>query len=88
MRFKIHIYGKVQGVFFRANTERKALSLGIKGIVANRPDGSVYVEAEGPRAQLQQFLAWCHVGDSPARVDKVVFEESEEDGYADFKILR
>ena len=47
-RINIHVYGLVQGVFFRYTTRKIARNLGITGIVKNLPDGSVYIEAEGP----------------------------------------
>jgi len=84
----IRISGKVQGVFFRVNTQKKALELQLTGIVRNESDGSVYVEAEGSQEKMQQFLAWCHHGDLPARVDNLLFEEGTVLGYKDFKILR
>ena len=32
----IKIYGRVQGVFFRANTKEKAIKLNLKGFVSNK----------------------------------------------------
>lgn len=68
----IHVYGRVQGVGFRFFTERKAKELNIKGFVKNRPDGSVYIEAEGEPQQLALFIEWCKSGPSWARVQDVV----------------
>lgn len=61
----------VQGVFFRANTIRQAERMGITGFVRNLPDGSVEAVAEGPRADLEGFVAWCHRGPDMARVERV-----------------
>ncbi|MCD6383946.1 MAG: acylphosphatase, partial [Thermoplasmata archaeon] len=43
MKVRAHVffYGRVQGVFFRANCQRKAMELGVSGWVRNLPDGSV-----------------------------------------------
>jgi acylphosphatase len=50
------VTGKVQGVGFRAFTQNQATQKGIAGCVRNREDGSVEVEAEGPRVILDDFL--------------------------------
>ncbi|MBI5413234.1 acylphosphatase [Candidatus Peregrinibacteria bacterium] len=67
----IKISGKVQGVFFRAETRAKAHELGIKGWVKNTEDGGVEIMAQGEEAQLAEFLAWCGRGPEYSRVDKV-----------------
>lgn len=67
----IHITGRVQGVFFRASTQKKALQLNLTGFVQNQPDGSVYIEAKGSRHNLQQLIDWCHQGPRFARVQSV-----------------
>jgi len=67
----LRVYGKVQGVGFRYYTHKKANQLGLKGFVKNKPDGSVYIEAEGEEAQLQELINWCEEGPTWARVTKV-----------------
>ncbi|MBA2422043.1 MAG: acylphosphatase, partial [Chitinophagales bacterium] len=39
--YNIRVYGKVQGVFFRASARRHAEMLGISGFAQNEDDGSV-----------------------------------------------
>ena len=53
--YKIHVMGYVQGVGFRWRTMREAARRDIKGFVKNMSDGSVYIEAEGSRKQLNNF---------------------------------
>ncbi len=67
----IKVYGRVQGVGFRYYTHKKALELGITGFVKNRPDGSVYIEAEGKEDQLELFIRWCEDGPAWAHVTKL-----------------
>ncbi len=50
------IKGTVQGVGFRAFVEVQAHKSGVNGWVRNCPDGTVEVEAEGPRPVLEAFL--------------------------------
>lgn len=73
-RARARIHGKVQGVFFRASTEREARSLGLRGWVRNRSDGSVELEAEGPRAACEALIEYCRHGPPAARVDSLQLE--------------
>ena len=70
-RLKLKIFGKVQGVTFRANTKRKAKNLGLRGWVRNSSDGTVEVVVEGDEKKLREFLKWAEEGPSPARVSKM-----------------
>lgn len=65
------IQGRVQGVFFRAETRRRALSLGLTGWVRNRADGAVEAVFEGPRERVESMLGWCERGPAGAEVDSV-----------------
>lgn len=67
----IVVRGRVQGVFFRAETKRKADELGIMGWVKNTGDDGVEILAVGDEANLQEFLAWCKKGPPHAKVAKV-----------------
>ena len=59
---KSTISGRVQGVGFRHSARSNARYHGITGFVKNKPDGSVYIEAEGSRNQLDEFVEWCKKG--------------------------
>jgi acylphosphatase len=66
------VSGRVQGVFFRAATQREARQLGLTGYVRNRVDGAVEIVAEGEEELVKSLLAWAqHGGPSAARVDRV-----------------
>ncbi len=67
----IKVYGRVQGVGFRFYTNKKAVELNISGYVQNKPDGSVYIEAEGDETDLQTFVDWVNIGTQWAKVTKV-----------------
>ncbi len=69
-RILIHVFGIVQGVFFRSNTFDKATSLGLSGYVLNLPDGSVEIVAEGEKEKLEELLAWASHGPPDAAVSK------------------
>lgn len=72
------IYGRVQGVFFRASAQRKARQIGIKGWVRNEPDGTVLVLAFGTGEQVLEMENWCHDGSDMAQVTKVEVLDSQE----------
>lgn len=82
----LKVYGKVQGVGFRYYTNKKANELGLNGFVKNKPDGSVYIEAEGDEANLLGFINWCQDGPPWARVSKVEQQFIPLTGYKDFQV--
>ena len=84
----ITIYGKVQGVFFRAATKAVADQLGVKGFVKNQEDGSVYVEAEGDEFSLNSFLEFCNEGPEKAKVEKVEITEGDLKNYRNFERVK
>ena len=86
LRIKIAIHGAVQGVGFRPFVYRLATELKLKGWVLNSAQG-VFIEAEGPQAQLEEFLARL-TRDKPPRAFIQSFESSWLDpvGYTEFEI--
>jgi acylphosphatase len=67
-RVRIRVRGRVQGVFFRAETQKKARGLGLTGWVQNEPDGAVLLEAQGPSHLLDQLEVWVREGPPMAMV--------------------
>ena len=65
------ISGRVQGVFFRVETQRAAERFGVFGWVRNRPDGTVEAVFEGPQQNVDAALDWCRQGPRMSHVDKV-----------------
>ena len=82
----IIVKGKVQGVFYRKSTWKKATDLGIKGIVKNEPNGDVYIEAEGTEEQILNLVQWCYEGPPTANVDSLEITEKPTKGYTTFEI--
>ena len=70
-RLHARVFGRVQGVFYRASTVDEAERLGLTGWVRNRMDGSVELEAEGPRGALDELLSWARGGPPMASVSRV-----------------
>lgn len=71
----ILVTGRVQGVCYRASTQKKAQHLGIEGWVKNLPDGRVEILAQAESILIEQLIAWCHRGPSLANVTDVLVEE-------------
>ncbi len=65
------VSGRVQGVFFRAETQRAAERFGVVGWVRNRHDGTVEAVFEGEQHAVDAVLLWCKEGPSLAVVEKV-----------------
>ncbi len=82
----LSVFGRVQGVGFRYYTNKKASELGIRGFVKNRPDGSVYIEAEGEAELLELFVLWCNSGPSWARVSRIEQQKVPPIGFQNFEI--
>jgi acylphosphatase len=75
----------VQGVGFRAFTEREAIRLGIDGWVRNRRDGTVEAVLSGEPAAVERMLLALGVGPPGAAVVNVrstVHEGPVEPGFA------
>jgi acylphosphatase len=70
-RLDATVRGDVQGVGFRFFVLRQAARLGLVGWVANAPDGSVRVVAEGGRDALDELAGLLRRGPAGATVTDV-----------------
>lgn len=82
-QIKVIVKGRVQGVFYRANTQKTAQRLGIKGYVKNLADGSVQAVFEGDPKAVSQMVEWCRKGPEASIVDDVLTETIEDPAYFD-----
>ncbi|MBU1672081.1 MAG: acylphosphatase [Actinobacteria bacterium] len=85
-RARVTVTGRVQGVFFRAETRGQARRLGLVGWVRNRPDGSVEAVFEGERPLVERAVEWAGNGPPAARVDSVDVRWEEPAGDAGFEV--
>jgi len=75
------VYGRVQGVNFRAFTSRRANELGLTGYVSNMPGGrEVEVRAEGEKSKLEKLLGYLKVGPPGAIIERVEASWAEYSG--------
>jgi acylphosphatase len=67
----IIVKGRVQGVYFRAYTQKQAVKLNISGFVRNLNTGDVEIVASGHSEDLKKLVTWCHKGPVLAKVSEV-----------------
>ena len=68
LRAQMVVSGRVQGVFFRQTTFKKAKALGVFGWVRNLNDGRVEALFEGEREKVKEMVNWFKHGPDSAKV--------------------
>jgi len=87
VRFHIFVSGRVQGIFFRENTKKKAQKLRITGWVRNLPDGRVEAVLEGEKDKIEELVNWARKGPGFAKVDGLeVMPEECQGEFDNFEI--
>jgi acylphosphatase len=82
---RLLINGRVQGVGYRAWAIATAGSLGLRGWVRNRADGSVEISAKGTEQAVATMIDACRRGPPGARVQAIsVVEADDDDGSVGF----
>ena len=86
---EIVVLGKVQGVFFRRNAQKKAIELKLVGYVKNENNGTLFIHAEGSMPRLLKFISWANVGEGKAVVESIKINWSKPTGvYTKFDIIK
>lgn len=87
IRVRIYVSGIVQGVFFRKNTRKRALQLGVTGWVRNLLDGRIEAIIEGEKEQVEKLIQWCKKGPPQAKVTSLdVFHKKPKYDFVTFLI--
>lgn len=85
-RLTASVSGEVQGVGFRYRTQRRAVQLGLTGVVSNMSDGSVRVVAEGREPALDGLREFLRGPEAPGVVTGVEESFGPATGeFADFR---
>jgi acylphosphatase len=84
------IYGKVQGVGFRAFTRKQAEKFDLDGWVKNMADGTVRTVVQGPKEDLEEFAEKLKAGPYFAEVQDIDIQISDklQDRMSEFKIVQ
>ena len=80
------VKGRVQGVFFRAETRRMALRLGVSGWVRNTGEGHVELLICGEPDAIDSMRQWLADGPPMARVDSLELLQCPVTGLEGFTI--
>lgn len=80
------IRGRVQGVFFRDTTRRRAESLGVAGWVRNRSDGAVEAVFEGDPEPVESMVRFAREGPEGAEVSDLEVAEEDPEGIQGFSV--
>ncbi|MEK6947029.1 MAG: acylphosphatase [Nanoarchaeota archaeon] len=80
------VSGKVQGVFFRDSTRRKAQELGLNGYAKNLPDENVEVVAEGPEEKINELISFIKNNPGHSKVKEVKMKHKELENFNGFEI--
>lgn len=86
VRRRVRVRGVVQGVGFRWSCARQAERLGVRGWVANQPDGSVVAVVEGGPEAVDALVAWLAHGPPGAAVTATEVVEEEPTGDRGFLV--
>lgn len=73
-RIRYSFTGRVQGVGFRATAQHLAELLGVTGWVRNETDGSVTMEAQGERDQIESLIIRLQSGGGDIAVTGLCFQ--------------
>ena len=71
VRAHVFVSGRVQGVFFRTETQDEALRQNVTGWAHNLPDGRVEAVFEGEKESVDRLIGFCRRGPPGARVLRV-----------------
>lgn len=85
-RVNVRVIGRVQGVGYRAWTEREAVKRGLGGWVRNRRDCTVEAEFDGPAEIVADMIAACRQGPPAADVSEVIVADVDAQGTTPFHI--
>lgn len=80
------VAGRVQGVYYRASTQRRAEALGLTGWVRNLPDGRVELVAMGAEHALRELQDWLWQGPAQAQVTEVRCERADHPPLPRFEV--
>lgn len=80
------VHGRVQGVFFRESTRRRADRAGVAGWITNRSDGAVEGWFEGAEDDVAALVDYARRGPSGAEVQRVDVNDVEPEGLGGFDV--
>ena len=86
IRYRVVVWGRVQGVFFRDTVRRAAEAAGVAGWVRNNPNGTVEAVLEGETDAVDRIVRLCRTGPRGAQVDRVAVSSESPEGLTGFAV--
>jgi len=83
---RVVVSGRVQGVFFRETTRRRARAAGVSGWVRNNADGTVEAWLEGEEDDVAVLIDFVSRGPESAEVADVDVSDVEPAGAPGFEV--
>ena len=80
------VSGKVQGVFFRDSTRRKAIELDLVGYAKNMYDGNVEVVAQGDEENINELIEFIKNNPGHSKIKEVKINYKELENFNEFEI--
>ena len=84
---RVQVYGRVQGVFYRAVLRQWCVEHGVVGWIKNKSDGSVLMHVEGDEFAIEQCLGVAKQGSIHAHVDRMTVEETAPEQRSTFAVI-
>merc|ERR1712037_828580 len=79
VRVDFEVFGRVQGVFFRKYTEKRANELELRGWVRNTMRQTVEGQVEGKEKQVDLMKEWLRKTGSPSSIiERATFKNKAE----------
>ncbi|XP_001636815.2 acylphosphatase-1 [Nematostella vectensis] len=73
------VFGRVQGVFFRKYTKKKATELNLVGWVKNTDMKTVVGQVQGEKSNISTMKQWLkHTGSKRSRIDRCEFKNENK----------
>lgn len=89
LEVEIRLFGRVQGVNLRNTIKEYADSLGIRGYIINREDGSVLVVAQSVQENLDMMIGWLKKNPGFSHVNNIKVDwKKPRASYHGFEIIR
>ncbi len=87
-RKQVHVFisGTVQGVSFRAFTQREAHKYGVHGWVRNVEDGRVEAVFSGTEDAVDRLVIWCQRGPLSAQVSGIELQPMGLEAFFGFDV--
>jgi acylphosphatase len=86
IRYRVVIWGRVQGVFFRDTVRRAAQAAGVTGWIRNNANGTVEAVLEGERDAVERIVRLCRTGPRGAYVERAAVSSESPEGLTGFAI--